>query len=177
VLSRDTGFAAPYGSNPYVGYDQGLLGGAFLFKGEIDERFPAFERMVSVRMDETVKAYPFSLISQERAVNDVVDGEPVLVVWGADDTASALDDANIAEGRSVGTGLAYLRTVDGQVPAFEPQGDDTFLDRETGTTWDLFGEAVSGPLAGKRLTPAVHTNELWLAWAAFNPEAEVYAGS
>jgi hypothetical protein len=77
----------------------------------------------------------------------------------------------------VGTGLAYLRTVDAQVLTFEPQGDDTFLDRETGTTWDLFGKAVSGPLAGKQLTLAVHTNELWFAWAAFNPEAEVYAGS
>ena len=175
VLSRDTGFVASYGSNPYVGYDQGLLGGAFLFDGEIDERFPAFERVVSIRINEEVKAYPFSLLSEVRAANDVVAGEPVLVVWGAGDTASALDASDIAEGRSVGTGLAYLRTVDGQVLTFEAQGDDTFVDRETGTTWDLLGQALSGPLAGTQLTAAIHTNELWFAWAAFNPEAQVYA--
>ncbi len=174
VLSRDTGFAAPYGQNPYFGYDQGLLG-TFLFDGEIDGRFPAFERVVGVRVGETTRAYPFSALSEKRAANDVVAGEPVLVVWGASDTASALDDRDIAEGRSVGTGLAYLRTVDGQVLTFEAgDREDTFVDAETGTTWDLFGIALSGPLEGQRLTTAVHTNELWFAWAAFNPDAVVY---
>lgn len=173
VLSRDTGLVASYGSNPYVAYDSSEQ--PFLFDGEIDDRYPAFERVVGLRVGDTNKAYPFSLLSEVRAANDVVAGEPVLVVWGAGDTASALDAPNIAEGRSVGTGLAYLRTVDGQVLTFEAQGDDTFVDRETGTTWDLLGQALSGPLAGKQLTAAVHTNELWFAWAAFNPEAQVYA--
>lgn len=173
VLSRDTGFAAPYGQNPYFGYDQGQLG-TFLFDGEIDDRFPAFERVVGVRVGETTKAYPFSSLSEKRAANDVVAGEPVLVVWGADDTASALDDTVIAKGRSVGTGLAYLRTLDGRVLTFEAGEDGTFVDAETGTTWDLFGIALAGPLEGQRLTTAVHTNELWFAWAAFNPDAVVY---
>ncbi len=75
----------------------------------------------------------------------------------------------------MGTGLAYLRTLDGQVLTFESQGDDTFVDSETGTTWDLLGKAISGPLAGEQLTAALHTNELWFAWAAFNPDAQVYA--
>lgn len=173
VLSRDTGFAAPYGQNPYFGYDQGLLG-TFLFDGEIDDRFPAFERVVGVRVGETTRAYPFSALSEKRAANDVLAGEPVLVVWGADDTASALDGREIAEGRGVGTGLAYLRTLDGQVLTFEAAGDDTFVDAETGTTWDLFGNALAGPLEGQQLTTAIHTNELWFAWAAFNPDAVVY---
>ena len=173
VLSRDTGFPAPYGSNPYVAYDSSDQ--PFLFDGEIDDRYPAFERVVGLRLGDTNKAYPFSLISEVRAVNDVVAGEPILVVWGAGDTASALDAPDIAEGRSVGTGLAYLRTLDGRVLTFEAQGDDTFVDSETGTTWDLLGKAISGPLAGEQLTAALHTNELWFAWAAFNPDAQVYA--
>ena len=172
MLSRDTGFPAPYGSNPYVAYDSSEQ--PFLFDGEVDDRYPAFERVVGLRVGDTNKAYPFSLISEVGAVNDVVAGEPILVVWGGD-TASALDAVDIAEGRSVGTGLAYLRTLEGRVLTFEPQGDDTFVDLETGTVWDLLGEAVSGPLAGEQLTPAVHTNELWFAWAAFNPDAQVYA--
>ncbi len=130
---------------------------------------------MGLRLGDTNKAYPFSLISEVRAVNDVVAGEPILVVWGAGDTASALDAPDIAEGRSVGTGLAYLRTLNGQVLTFEAQGDDTFVDSETGTTWDLLGKAISGPLAGEQLTAALHTNELWFAWAAFNPDAQVYA--
>ena len=101
--------------------------------------------------------------------------EPILVVWGAADTASALDESVLAEGRGVGTGLAYLRTVDGQVLTFEAVSDDVFTDRETGSTWDLLGMAIAGPLAGTQLASAVHTNELWFAWAAFNPDSQVYA--
>ncbi len=172
VLSRNTGFPLAY-YNPYVGYDQGRMG-AFLFDGEIDERFPAFERVVGLRVGDTTKAYPFSTISGERAVNDDVAGQPVLVLWGAEDTASALDSSDIAEGRSVGVGVAYLRTMEGQLLTFKANGGDTFVDLETGTTWDLLGRAIAGPLEGKQLTAAVHTNELWFAWAAFNPNSPVY---
>ncbi len=175
VLSRDTGFERAYGSNPYVGYDSNER--PFLFSGEPDDRYPAMERVVGVAVNGTNKAYPFSVISQERAVNDVVAGEPVLVVWGSEGTASALDSPEIPEGRSVGAGLAYLRTVDGRVLAFDAQGDDTFKDRETDSTWDLLGNATAGPLSGTKLTPAVHTNHLWFAWAAFNQGSPVYTGS
>ena len=175
VLSRETGFQRAYGSNPYAGYDSEQR--PFLFSGEIDDRYPAMERVVGVTVSGTNKAYPFSVISQERAVNDVVSEEPVLVVWGAEDTASALDSGDIAEGRSVGAGLAFLRTVDGQVLTFEAAENDTFTDRETGSNWDLLGNATAGPLAGKKLTPAVHTNHFWFAWAAFHQGSDVYAGS
>jgi len=177
VLSRDTGFAAPYGRNPYVGYDQGQLGGAFLFEGEIDDRYPAFERVVGVRVDGVNKAYPFSALTEKRVTNDVVASEPVVVVWGAGDTASALDASDLASGRRVGTGLAYLRTLGDQILTFVAGDDDTFVDLETGTTWDLLGRAVAGPLEGQQLTTAIHTNELWFAWSAFNPDAVVYGGA
>ncbi len=175
VLSRETGFSRAYGSNPYVGYDRESR--PFLFDGEIDERYPAMERVVGITVNGVNKAYPFSVISQERAVNDVVAGEPVLVVWGSEGTASALDSPDIAEGRSVGAGLAYLRTVEGRLLTFESLGDDTFRDRETRSTWDLLGNATAGSLAGTKLTAAVHTNHFWFAWAAFNQGSPVYTGS
>lgn len=175
VLSQDTGFQRAYGSNPYLGYDREQR--PFLFSGDLDDRYPAMERVVGVTVNGTNKAYPFSVISQERAVNDVVAGEPVLIVWGSEGTASALDSSDIPDGRSVGAGLAYLRTVDGRVLTFDSLGDDTFEDRETGSTWDLLGNATAGPLAGRKLTPVVHTNHFWFAWAAFNQGSPVYTGS
>jgi Protein of unknown function (DUF3179) len=175
VLSRETGFERSYGTNPYAGYDSESR--PFLFSGDIDERYPAMERVVGVTVSGANKAYPFSVISKERVVNDEVGGEPILVVWGAEETASALDSGEIAEGRSVGTGLSYFRTVNGQALTFEVAGSDLFKDRETGSMWDLLGVATAGPLAGEKLIPAVHTNYLWFAWAAFNQDAPVYAGS
>jgi len=36
------------------------------------------------------------------------------------------------------------------------------------------GEAIKGPLAGKKLTPVVHTNSFWFAVAAFKPDTKIY---
>jgi hypothetical protein len=63
------------------------------------------------------------------------------------------------------------------VLTFDTQGQDRFVDRETGSTWDLFGSAVEGSLAGEKLVPVINTNHLWFAWSAFNADAPVYAGS
>ena len=174
VLSQDTGFGRSYGRNPYNFYDSANR--PFLFSGELDDRFPAMERVLATRVGGTNKAYPFSVISQERAVNDEVAGEPIVVVWGDEDTASALSAPTISEGRAVGTSAAYLRTVDGQVLTFRPAGDDAFKDNETGTTWDLLGNGVDGPLAGETLEPVIADTPLWFAWAAFNEGSPVYEG-
>ena len=176
VLSREQGIypAQVYDSQPYGGYDSSTR--PFLFRGDPDDRYPAMERVVAIRLDGQTKAYPFSVISEERAVNDEFAGTPLLVVFGADDTASVLDTGDVKTGRAVGVGLAYERTAGDQVLTFDPQGEDRFVDRETESVWDLFGNAVQGPLAGAQLTPVVHTNELWFAWAAFNSDAPVYTG-
>lgn len=177
VLSRDQGIypAEMYDNQPYAGYDSSTR--PFLFRGDPDDRYPAMERVVAVRVSGTNKAYPFSVISEERAVNDEVAGTPIVVVFGADDTASLLDTSDVTAGRGVGVGLALERTVGGRVLTFDAQGQDRFVDRETGSTWDLFGHAVEGPLAGEKLAPVVNTNELWFAWAAFNADSAVYTGS
>ncbi len=172
VLSRDTGLGRAYGTNPYDGYDSSSS--PFLFDGELDDRYPAMERVVGVTAGAANKAYPFSVLERERAVNDAVGGEPITVFWGAADTASALDNASIPGGRAVGVGVAYLRTVNGRVLTFEAAGEDAFRDIETGSTWDLLGAAADGPLKGSRLRSAVHTNHLWFAWAAFNSGSPVY---
>ena len=85
VLSRQTGFTRSYGQNPYRGYSSSDR--PFLFDGDLDERFPALERVVGVTVDGRDKAYPFSVISPVGAVNDVVGDTPIVVLWGAPDTA------------------------------------------------------------------------------------------
>ena len=172
VLSRQTGHSRSYGRNPYTGYSSSQR--PFLFNGEIDDRFPALNRVVGVTVNSVDKAYPFQLISPVGAVNDVVGDIPIVVLWGAFDTADALDTSNIVEGQSIGTGVAYFSTVDGQALTFTSLGNDLFTDAETGTTWSLLGRATDGPLAGSQLELTVHRNDFWFAWAAFNPEAPVY---
>ena len=153
VLSRQTGFSRSYGQNPYVGYSSSTR--PFLCDGEIDQRFPAPERVVGVTIGEADKAFPFRVIVGARVVNDKIGGAPIAVFWGAD-TADALDSSNISEGQAIGTGIAFDRRVNGQVLTFVANGDDTFTDEQTGSTWDLLGRAVDGPLVGEQLGPVVH---------------------
>lgn len=175
VLARNQGFGNSYGLNPYQFYSSRERPYGF-FTGEIDARFPALERVVGVSLETASKAYPFSVISEARVVNDVVGDQAVVVFWGAADTADALDSGVIADARGVGTGVAYSPVVDGAVLTFEAIGDTEFIDLETGTTWTILGKAVAGPLEGAELELVPHRNEFWFAWQAFFPEAEVFEG-
>lgn len=172
-LAQETGFGINYGANPYTSYSSSDQ--PFLFDEEPDPRFPALSRVVGVSIDDVDKAYPFEIISDERAVNDVVADTPVVVLWGGD-TADALDSASIAEGEAIGTAIAFDRRVDGQTLTFSPAGDDGFKDEETSSTWNLLGQAIDGPLEGEQLDTVNHRNEFWFAWAGFFPDGDVYEG-
>ncbi len=174
VLSRNTGFPFDYGRNSYVGYTSRAAPYPSFFDGDIDPRYRALERVVGVRVGDATKAYPFPVIAHERAVNDIVNGQEVTVWWGAEDTADSLDAATVAGGGSIGTGVAFIPIVDGELLTFSAVGDVLFTDAETGTTWNMLGTAVEGPLAGSELELAIHQNEFWFAWTAFNPGGAVY---
>ncbi len=176
VLGRDQGFGIAYGQNPYVGYSSrnAPIGG--FFTAELDERFPALERVVAVTVDESTTGYPFSIISQSRVVNDDVGGSPVAIFWGAPSTTDALDSFQVADGQPIGTGVAFDPVVEGRRLTFDSPAVDVFIDAETGSTWTLQGVAVDGPLAGEVLELLPHRNEFWFAFAAFFPEAEVHGG-
>jgi len=172
VLSRDTGHRRPYGRNPYEGYDTQRGPLAQFFRKDVDNRLPAMERVAAVTVGDRPVAYPFSVLSEKRVVHDEIEGRDVVVFW-APGTASSLDRGQIAQGRDVGSSGVFLATVGDRRLTFESGADGRFTDRESGSTWDITGRAVSGPLAGTRLEPIPHGDYLWFAWAAFRPETQV----
>ncbi|HEX9727567.1 MAG TPA: DUF3179 domain-containing protein [Gemmatimonadales bacterium] len=173
VLSRDTGHDRPYGRNPYRGYDAEGAGPIPGFaRRSADDRLPAMERVAAVRLGDETVAYPFTLLSDRRVVNDAVAGRPIVVLWRAG-TASALDRAEIAQGRDVGSTGVFDRRIDGTSLTFAADAGGRFRDRETRTTWDILGRAVSGPLAGRQLDPIQHGNHFWFAWGVFQPNTRV----
>ena len=170
VLSRETGHERPYGRNPYRGYDTKRP--IFPVPSE-DDRLPMMARVVIVQAGDSAVAYPLERLAEERAVNHAVGSQPIVVFY-EEGTRSALDAAQIADSRAIGSGVAYRRSVDGRVLTFRAGAGGLFVDAETGSTWDLGGRAVAGPLAGKRLGPAVHFIPFWFAWAAFEPGTPIY---
>ena len=51
---------------------------------------------------------------------------------------------------------------------------DEFTDAETGSTWNVLGRAVEGPLAGAQLKPVVHGDYFAFAWLAFRPDTLIH---
>jgi hypothetical protein len=171
VLSRETGHGRSYGMNPYQGYDR-PDSAPFLFRGQPDQRRPPKERVVGIAIGDSSRAYPWSTLAGQGVIHDTLAGE-ALVIFYRPGTVSALDEAEIAQSRAVGATGVFIPTVHGRTLRFEPVADG-FRDRETGSTWNLLGHALKGPLAGKRLRAVSHMDAFWFAWAAFNPTTSVY---
>ncbi len=172
VLSRDTGFDRPYGENPYLGYDD-VNNPPFLYRGpETPGVLPPVARVLTIDLNGEAVAYPYTVLQKVGVVNDTVGGKDVVVLWAAG-TASALDAGTVAGGRDVGAATAYARTLDGQTLMLTLDGA-RIVDQETGSEWNVLGQAVSGKLAGKQLMPVVAVNHFWFSWAAFKPQTRIY---
>lgn len=171
VLSRNTGFNRNYGRNPYVGYD-GLGNTPFLFTGVVDGRLPAMARVATVALGDSYVAYPYATLETLGVINDTQAGRD-LVVFFQPGTASALGAAAIAEAEDVGATGVFDPAVDGQKLTFRVE-DGATVDDQTGSRWNIRGQAVAGPLAGAQLTQLVSADHFWFSWAAFRPDTIIY---
>ena len=174
ALSRDTGFARQYGRNPYVGYDT-TKGNPFLFGGALDDRLTPVERVIAVSVNGVDAAFPLGVLQEERVINYTVGGRDIVALFkfGA---ASALDAASIAGSRDVGSAAVFDANLNGRKLTFGVEGN-RIVDAETGSVWSILGSALEGELAGESLTPLVHGNHFWFAWAAFKPDTLLYEGA
>jgi hypothetical protein len=172
VLSRDTGVERDYGRNPYAGYDQ-PDSEPFLFDGETDGRLPPKERVVAIFAEDETVVVPFTRLVREPVVQTKAGGRPVVVFYKRG-VVSPLDAPVIDGSRDVGTAAAFEPRAGGRRLSFERRAGG-FVDRETGSRWDIAGRAVAGKLAGERLEPVRHDQQFWFALAAFVPDARIEA--
>jgi hypothetical protein len=170
VLSRETGFSRAYGRNPYAGYDD-VESSPFLFDQPADGRLRPMERIIGIDTLGEQLAIMVGDIDQPSLVEDVIGGVPIVVLMRPGST-SATDESDIAASRDVGQAGVFERSSDGSVLTFAVEGDE-FLDRETGSTWSVTGQATSGPLTGTRLPAVPHVVAFWFAWAAAFPETRL----
>jgi hypothetical protein len=170
VLSRDTGFSREYGRNPYPGYDD-VNSTPFLFEGEVDGRYTAMTRIVGVEVDGEALGVPLVALREQPVITATVADTPLVVLWQPG-TASALDAGDVAGGDDVGATGVFVPEVDGQLLTLRAEGDG-FVDDETGSTWNILGDAVDGPLIGSQLTAIPHVDTFWFAWSTFRPDTQI----
>lgn len=174
VLSRDTGHSRNYGGNPYAGYDSPDNTQPFLFRNKVDSRLPATERVVTLEIGGEARAYAYALLREKGVYNDTVGGQDVAVFFHQG-TRSSLDSSVIRQSKAVGTGTVFNTRLEGKKLIFEHR-DGAIRDKQTGSRWNLFGQATNGPLKGKTLRPVLHGNHFAFAWLSFRPQSKVIKG-
>ena len=170
-----TGFNRDYGRNPYEGYDDDTTQ-PFLFRGALDDRGLAKQRVVGIAVNEEAVAYDLNTLSDgEASATNVVVGDQDLVIFWKAGQASALDEGVLEDGRDVGSVGVFSRVVDGRALTFAAEGD-RFIDEETGSIWLISGEATSGPLDGTLLERIEHLDTFWFSWSTYQPDTTLIEG-
>lgn len=162
VLSRSTGYARPYARDPFLGLREALNAGRFPFpvtEAAKDRRLDPGEEVLGARVGARSVAYPLRRLG-DAAVNDVVDGIPIVVF-----------------SRAAGpSGAAFRAEAGGRRLTFTLRAGSA-VDAQTGSRWSFAGEATEGPLKGSRLEAVPSRAAFWFSYVAAFPDTEVRAGS
>ncbi len=165
VLSRDTGHSRDYGRNPYPGYEDASTPIVSFMTSSVDDRLELKRRVVGVQLDGEAVAVLHEVLYDEGVVELVLAGRE-LTAWNLPGTASALDRVSVAGGDDVGASGVFVAEAGGRQLSFS-RGEAGFMDDQTASTWNIFGEAVDGPLEGEQLERINHVDTFWFAWATF----------
>ncbi len=170
VLSPNTGHNRPYGENPYVGYDDETTNPISPFISQpIDDQFAAKARVLGIIDDQGAVGYLLEDVAAAGVV-PVTEGGRNLVAFHTGGLASPLEQSGIGDGRDVGqTGVYVAAAADGTELTFTKDGS-TFIDAETGSTWDILGRATAGPLEGEQLAGVPHLDTFWFSWSTYQPD-------
>ena len=134
---------------------------------------PRMVIVLGVRVDGKQRLYPFSVFKTSPVINDEVGRTPV-VIFSKEGTLSALDAETIRDSRTIPSATAFERRLEGNVLTFETR-EGRIYDPQTGSQWNLLGQAIDGKLKGRRLQAVEGGVHFAFAWLAFAPDAEIFS--
>lgn len=109
------------------------------------------------------RAYPIRILNWHEVVNDLFGDDPAVITFCP----------------LCGTGVAFDSRVDGRALSFGVSGllyngDVLLYDRQTQSLWSqLLGQAISGPLKGRRLTMLALTHTTWADWRKSHARTQI----
>lgn len=153
VVSTATGFSRTYGTSPYGDYNTNNE--RFLFPVEKDRRLPLKDKVLAILDENDAKVYQFSNFSNENIIKDTFKGKDYMVVGNSNFMFSYLlvDGLNQLE-------FTYVFGASN----FEA---DILLEDSEGNTWNVFGEAVTGPRQGQKIAVSSAMMGQWFSISAF----------
>jgi len=163
VLSTETGYLRPYGTDPYGSYRP--LSGYYSSSDIMfpvmarNERFPAKEVFVGVARGQAHIAARKQSLRERMVLTAAAAGGPVTFLYDP-----ALDDGGAFAPRA-GAGPLRLAALAGR--------PGLYRDAVSGSVWDASGTAVHGPHRGAVLPRLPAFNVMWFVWYAFFPGTAV----
>ena len=136
----------------------------FLATGQVDFLDPD-DVVISVSHSGETRAYPTRILDRHEIVNDIFGDTPLAVTYCP----------------LCGSGLAFIRIVDGEETEFGVSGllhnnDLIMYDRKTDSIWQqITGRALAGPKRGETLEAVPVSMIEWTDWRDANPGAVVLA--
>jgi hypothetical protein len=135
-----------------------------------DKRLGAERLILGVVDRGKPKAYPLDALAKAGLINEVNDGESRAVLW-YEPTHTAAAYRPVATPPSE-QDKVKARTV--TLDMHDKEATAPFVDKETGSRWDIAGRAVEGELKGWTLEWLDGTQVKWFAWAAEYPASSIY---
>jgi hypothetical protein len=121
---------------------------------------------------QTPRWAPFDALREHPVMAATVGGVPAVVLFDPR-VLSPLDATAIAGSHSVGSAAAFDRRLGSRTLEFRLAGTGAMSDVQTGSSWDVTGRAITGPLRGAQLRRLQDLNAFWFAVAAFVPRARL----
>ena len=135
-------------------------------RGPVDARLPADTPILGVADGDHARAIPLDIFAKKNLLHDAIGNKKYVVLWYAPTRTAAAYLPLAQPPEKIKGEPRALSLVSGK--------DGTWLDKETGSTWDIAGRAVAGKLTGWTLTWLDSTQVRWFAWAAEYPKTTLY---
>lgn len=135
-----------------------------------DKRLPDEKEVLGVFDGGESRAYPIAALAKVGLIQEKAKDQPRVVLWyEPTHTATAYRPVATPPGKD---DKDKLRTVTLEKNDKEPMAP--FVDKETGSQWDIAGRAIDGELKGWTLQWLDNTQVKWFAWAAEYPATSIY---
>ena len=164
IVGFSTGYSRNYNVYPYGNYITNHNNMLFSIQPD-DNRLQKKDMVYGIISNNDSKVYPFKFMNDNSVINDEIGSEKIVVLYN--------EDSQMA--------LAYNRNIDSQILSFQiadiPGADGLpfeFIDEQTGSKWNIMGEAISGSLEGTRLQQieSGYTG-FWFSFGSFFPNVEI----
>ena len=138
-------------------------------RGRNDQRLADETPILGVVEGTTARAYPQEILAKSGMISEEIDGRSRVILWYAP-TRTAAAYRPLASPPKKGTETP--RTVNLEMN--NALSAAPFVDKETGSRWDIAGRAVEGELQGWTLNWLEGVQVRWFAWAAEYADSSIY---